>query len=95
MVIFGVGLAVIISKPHFSDRTDFLPLCHLVRDVSDYHYGNCRCVTEEDFNAHLDTMAKNAMEDPCTGTNPRETSVEQMKDLFKASFYGQEALVKG
>ncbi|MFC7321511.1 iron-containing alcohol dehydrogenase [Halobacillus campisalis] len=51
-------------------------------------------VSEEDFNKHLDTMAKNAMEDPCTGTNPRETSEEQMKELYKASFYGQEALVK-
>ncbi|MFB4164293.1 iron-containing alcohol dehydrogenase [Alteribacillus sp. JSM 102045] len=51
-------------------------------------------VSEEEFNEHLDTMAKNAMEDPCTSTNPRETSVEQMKDLYKASFYGQEALVK-
>jgi alcohol dehydrogenase class IV len=51
-------------------------------------------VSEEAFNEHLDTMAKNAMEDPCTSTNPRETTVEQMKNLYKASFYGQEALVK-
>ncbi|MCP3031537.1 iron-containing alcohol dehydrogenase [Halobacillus sp. A1] len=51
-------------------------------------------VSEEEFNKHLDTMAKNAMEDPCTGTNPRETSEEQMKELYKASFYGKEALVK-
>ncbi|WP_082235387.1 iron-containing alcohol dehydrogenase [Halobacillus massiliensis] len=51
-------------------------------------------ISEEDFNKHVDTMAKNAMEDPCTGTNPRETSVEQMKDLYKASYYGEEALVK-
>ncbi|PYZ92281.1 butanol dehydrogenase [Salipaludibacillus keqinensis] len=51
-------------------------------------------VSEEDFNEHLDTMAKNALEDPCTGTNPRETSFEQMKDLYKASYYGKDALVK-
>ncbi|CDQ18711.1 iron-containing alcohol dehydrogenase [Halobacillus karajensis] len=50
-------------------------------------------VSEEDFNEHLDTMAKNAMDDPCTSTNPRETSLEQMKNLYKASFYGQESLV--
>ncbi|WP_044339384.1 iron-containing alcohol dehydrogenase [Rossellomorea aquimaris] len=51
-------------------------------------------VSEEEFNKHVDTMAKNAMEDPCTGTNPRETSEEQMKELFKAAFYGKESLVK-
>ncbi|SFL79727.1 iron-containing alcohol dehydrogenase [Salibacterium qingdaonense] len=51
-------------------------------------------VSEEDFNKHVDTMAKNAMDDPCTGTNPRETTEAQMKELYKAAFYGQEALVK-
>lgn len=52
-------------------------------------------VPEKDFEEHLDTMAQNALSDPCTGTNPRETSFEQMKNLFKASYYGKEALVKG
>ncbi|KHE71012.1 iron-containing alcohol dehydrogenase [Halobacillus sp. BBL2006] len=47
-------------------------------------------VSEELFNEHVDTMAKNAVEDPCTGTNPRETSVEEMKKLFVAAYYGQE-----
>ncbi|WP_147802572.1 iron-containing alcohol dehydrogenase [Alkalicoccus halolimnae] len=46
-------------------------------------------VTEEDFKAHVDTMAANAMEDPCTGTNPRETSEAEMKKLFEAAFYGE------
>ena len=47
-------------------------------------------VSEELFKEHVDTMAENAVQDPCTGTNPRETSVEEMKKLFVAAYYGQE-----
>ncbi|WP_078578699.1 iron-containing alcohol dehydrogenase [Salipaludibacillus agaradhaerens] len=47
-------------------------------------------VTEELFNKHVDEMAKNAMTDPCTGTNPRETSVEEMKQLYVSAFYGKD-----
>jgi hypothetical protein len=35
-------------------------------------------------------MVAKAVEDPCTSTNPRETSVEEMKKLYKAAFYGQD-----
>jgi alcohol dehydrogenase class IV len=45
-------------------------------------------VSEEMFNAHVDEMAANAVQDPCTSTNPRETSVEEMKKLYIAAFYG-------
>ncbi|PSL42578.1 alcohol dehydrogenase class IV [Salsuginibacillus halophilus] len=51
-------------------------------------------ISEDDFNQHLDQMAENALHDPCTGTNPRETSAEQMKEVFKASFYGDDSLAK-
>ncbi|MBM7587652.1 alcohol dehydrogenase class IV [Bacillus pakistanensis] len=47
-------------------------------------------VTEEIFNKHVDDMAKNAVTDPCTGTNPRETSVEEMKQLYVSAFYGKD-----
>ncbi|UTR16551.1 iron-containing alcohol dehydrogenase [Salipaludibacillus sp. LMS25] len=47
-------------------------------------------VTEELLNKHVDEMAKNAMTDPCTGTNPRETSVEEMKQLYVSAFYGKD-----
>ncbi|UJW59531.1 iron-containing alcohol dehydrogenase [Bacillus sp. A116_S68] len=47
-------------------------------------------VTEELFNKYVDDMAKNAMTDPCTGTNPRETSVEEMKQLYVSAFYGKD-----
>ncbi|QNU19247.1 iron-containing alcohol dehydrogenase [Geobacillus zalihae] len=45
-------------------------------------------VSEETFTAHVDEMAANAVKDPCTSTNPRETSVEEMKKLYIAAFYG-------
>ena len=44
-------------------------------------------VSEEKFNEHVDDMAINAVKDPCTSTNPRETSVEEMKKLYLAAFY--------
>ena len=31
-------------------------------------------------------LAQKALEDPCTGGNPRETSLEQFEELFKIAF---------
>ena len=45
-------------------------------------------LSEEKFLANLDDISKNAVADPCTGTNPREISVVQMKDLFIKTYYG-------
>jgi len=45
-------------------------------------------LAEEKFLANLDDISKNAVVDPCTGTNPREISVEEMKELFKKAYYG-------
>lgn len=47
-------------------------------------------ISEEDFKYNLDKISKGAVADACTGTNPRETSVEQMKKLFEATYYGTE-----
>ncbi len=47
-------------------------------------------INEQEFLAKLDSISEGAVADPCTGTNPREISVEQMKDLFKNTFYGTE-----
>lgn len=47
-------------------------------------------IAETEFLAHVENMAANALKDPCTGTNPRETSQEQMKKLYEAAFYGLE-----
>nr|WP_094548216.1 iron-containing alcohol dehydrogenase [Petroclostridium xylanilyticum] len=47
-------------------------------------------ITEEKFLEVLDRMAKNAFEDPCTLTNPRQSSVEDVKMIYKAAFYGND-----
>ncbi len=47
-------------------------------------------IEEEFFLANLDGIARTSVGDPCTGTNPREISVEEMKNLFKAVYYGEK-----
>lgn len=37
----------------------------------------------------LDTMVQNAMDDPCTGTNPRQPTAEEMKNIFESCFNGE------
>lgn len=44
--------------------------------------------TEKDFENILDRMSKNAHQDPCTLTNPQEPTVEDMKQIYTDSFYG-------
>lgn len=48
-------------------------------------------MTEEKFKKVLDRMSKNAFEDPCTLTNPRESSPEDVKAIYMAAFNGQTA----
>lgn len=45
-------------------------------------------LNEEYFKKNLDAISKNAVDDPCTGTNPREISVDEMRKLFEATYYG-------
>lgn len=47
-------------------------------------------ISEEDFKSNLDKISEGAVADACTGTNPREISVEEMKKLFEATYYGTE-----
>ncbi|MBQ4133281.1 MAG: iron-containing alcohol dehydrogenase [Desulfovibrionaceae bacterium] len=46
-------------------------------------------VDEELFKQYHDSMAENAVGDPCTGTNPRSVTPEQMKELFRIAYYGK------
>lgn len=45
-------------------------------------------VSEELFKQHADEIAKNAVLDPCTGSNPRPTDVENMKKVLTCAYYG-------
>lgn len=47
-------------------------------------------ISEEDFKSNLDKISEGAVADPCTGTNPREISVDEMTKLFEATYYGTE-----
>lgn len=49
-------------------------------------------IPEDKFLEVLDRMSKNAFEDPCTLTNPRESSPEDVKQIFKCAYYGKSAL---
>lgn len=45
-------------------------------------------VSEEFFLENLESISKNAVADPCTGTNPRTITTEEMKELFIKAYYG-------
>lgn len=45
-------------------------------------------LAEDVFKANLDGIAATAVQDPCTGTNPREINADQMRKLFEAVYYG-------
>ncbi len=47
-------------------------------------------VSEEDFKAHAQTIAENAVKDPCTSTNPRPTNTENMLKVLTCAYYGQD-----
>ena len=52
----------------------------------------CECgfVPEDVFLARLPEIAKNAVADACTGSNPRAISVEEMEKLLKCCYYDTE-----
>lgn len=45
-------------------------------------------IDEKDFYEVLDRMSENAYNDPCTLTNPRETSVQEVSDLYRSAYLG-------
>ena len=48
-------------------------------------------ITDDYFEEIVDRMAQNALQDPCTLTNPLQPTVEDMKELYRNSFYGAAA----
>ncbi len=47
-------------------------------------------IDEKKFEEVLDRMSKNAFEDPCTLTNPRQSSAEDVAKIYKSAFYGED-----
>jgi len=44
---------------------------------------------DQDFEEILDRMSKNALEDPCSLTNPEEPTVEDLKEIYKKAYYNK------
>lgn len=47
-------------------------------------------IDEEEFKSKVSEIAKNAVGDACTGSNPRTITPEQMEKLFVCTYYGTE-----
>ena len=47
-------------------------------------------VKEEIFKTTLDYISENAVLDPCTSSNPRKTSKEEMKKILECAYYGKQ-----
>lgn len=45
-------------------------------------------VTEELFTSKVDFIAENAAQDPCTSSNPRQATPEDLKRILECTFYG-------
>ncbi len=46
-------------------------------------------ISEESFLNSLDEMSERAFDDQCTGANPRYPLIEEIKDMFKMAYYGE------
>ena len=57
-----------------------IPLC-----LKDYENG---MVPEDEFLAKLPDIAKNALLDACTLSNPRQPNHEEMEKVLKCAYYG-------
>lgn len=45
-------------------------------------------VTEEEWKKNMDYISANALNDPCTGFNPRKPSVEELSRIYQACYEG-------
>lgn len=62
-----------------------VPSC--IKDYDDGHGGK---VSEEEFLSKLEKMADDAIDDACTGSNPRIPTHDEMVELYKACYYGTD-----
>jgi acetaldehyde dehydrogenase / alcohol dehydrogenase len=46
-------------------------------------------IAEKEFHAQLDTLAANAFDDQCTGTNPRFPRISEIEELFLRAYEGK------
>ncbi|WP_333627550.1 iron-containing alcohol dehydrogenase [Sphingobacterium siyangense] len=46
-------------------------------------------ISSEDWEKNLEYISNNALQDPCTGFNPRKPSLQDLKDLYNACYEGR------
>ncbi len=68
---------------------------HIPQCIKDYGQGgeiavNAGIVPADEFRSKLPEVAKNAIADACTGSNPRQPSQEEMEKLLKCCYYDIE-----
>ena len=47
-------------------------------------------IAENIWKEKLDTITQNAMDDPCTGCNPRKPTFEEIKKIFECCYNGEK-----
>lgn len=50
-------------------------------------------ISEDMFNQNIDRISKNAVQDACTGCNPRETGEKEFKTLYTAAYLGEKVCI--
>jgi len=73
--------ALIAELRHMNEQLE-IPQC-----IKNYEGG---IINEEEFKTKLSEVAKNAIGDACTGSNPRQPTQEEMEKLLLAVFYDKE-----
>ena len=72
----------LIAEIRSMNKSLEIPMC-----IKDYEGG---IIDEQEFLEKLPEVAKLAISDACTGSNPRQPSSEEMEKLLKACFYDEE-----
>ena len=73
---------------YLRDMNDKLNIPQCIKNYgADSYFAEQGFVPEEVFLERLPEIAKNAIADACTGSNPRQPSQEEMEKLFKCCYY--------
>ena len=83
-----------IGLPGNSDKALTLSLIEAIREMNKKlnivsnlkDFG----INEEEFNQKKRMIAERAVADACTGSNPRETSVDDMEKVLECIYYGKD-----
>lgn len=91
------NIARMLGLPGSTDKQlvdSLIDSINYFNQLLDIPYTFAEAGVEEDlFLETLDFIAENAILDPCTASNPRETSEEDLKEILKAAYYGEALII--